>query len=343
MKKNDTILDNEIGGLGAENSAPKKLIHPESYGQRSSLSDEDQQSASSFMARAREAHQVREATPGIVEEGWIPLTRQSMGIRSQFYPSDWEFYIRPATVQAIKNWTAIDEERPDQVNHVFNEIIRSCVRIKSNNGNVSWGNVNSWDRFWFILKVREYTFVKGESKIEFQDECSECGADITFTLTSDSLFYEFPDDDLIDKYWNGSEWHISPKEYGVAHDDITLYTPQLAKDEAIIEWATAQARSKQKLDEVFLRFLPWMLQKAPKDAAVLDRLIQRCRAEYKSWDADMFDFMDEVVRNITINPSEKLKMKCPCCGGEAVSSVQFPNGVKALFKIQSDRKKFGSR
>ena len=62
-----------------------------------------------------------------ISEGWIPVNRDEMGIRSQFYPQDWTFYIRPATVQAIKNWTAIDEERPDVVNNVFNEIGRAHV------------------------------------------------------------------------------------------------------------------------------------------------------------------------------------------------------------------------
>lgn len=339
MKNSDKILDQEIGAMGAEPSLGR-LQRPESYGQKSGLSETEREDARAFMSRARQASEDRASN---IEDGWIPILRQDMGIREKFYPADWEFYIHPATVQAIKNWTAIDEERPDQVNRVFNEIIKSCVRIKTGNSAAPWGSLNSWDRFWFILKVREYTFAKGETKIEFQDECSECGADLTFNLGSDSLYYEFPDEELIDKYWDGSQWNISPREYGVLHDDIVLYTPQLSKDEAIIEWATAQAHAKQKLDEVFLRFLPWMLQKAPKDPNVLDKLIQRCRAEYKSWDADMFDFMDEVVRNITINPSEKLKMKCPHCGAEAVSSVQFPNGVKSLFKVHTDRKRFGSR
>ena len=57
----------------------------------------------------------------------------------------------------------------------------------------------------------------------------------------------------------------------------------------------------------------------------------------------MFEFMDEVVRNVTINPSEKLRQVCPHCGEEVVSNVRFPNGVRALFKTEAKHTKFGSR
>jgi hypothetical protein len=293
-----------------------------------------------FLARSNKHRDLEKAS---ITDGWIPINRNEMGIRSQFYPSSWEFYIRPATVQAIKNWTAIDEERADVLNNVFNEIIKTCVKISSPEGNISWNQVNSWDRFWFILKVREYTYSTGQSKIEFNDECSECDTEITYVLDSKSLFYEFPDDDLIEKYWTGSVWSIDPTEYDVNHNTITLYTPTLAKDEAIIEWATGQVRAKKKIDENFIKFLVWLLPKAVKDANLLDKQIQKIYKDYKNWDIDMFSFMSDVITNITINPSEQLRVICPNCGMEATSNVQFPNGVKVLFEVKTNAKKFGSR
>ena len=361
-KTENEILESQIGDLGADPSAeaPKDLghiQHPEVFGGQRNLTPDEQASMDGFLSRARKASdRSREAverviippdpqedTP-IIEGGWIPVDRREMGERSRFYPEDWEFFIRPATVQAIKNWTAIDEERPDIVNRVFNEIIKSCVKILDGGGqNMGWGSLNSWDRFWFIVKTREYTFAQGESKVEFQDECDQCGEEVTYTLNSKSLFYEFPDQELVDKYWDGEKWSIDPVEYDIDIPPITLYTPKIGKDAAIIEWATARAQQRQKVDEVFVRFLPWMLNKVPKDPQALDRMINKCMKEYKSWDADTFEFMDDVVRNITINPSERLRTVCPHCGGEATSNVQFPDGIKVLFKREGRAKKFGSR
>lgn len=346
MNNNYNELEEQIGMLGAEEelsaSNPKKLKHKSVYGQKEDLSTSEEDSLNAFLAKdkARKA-KVEENT---IASGWIPVDRAEMGVRSMFYPESWEFFIKPATNNAIKNWTAIDEDRLDQVNKVFNEVIKMCVKIDTHGTTgAGWAQINSWDRFWFILKVREITFVNGETKIEFTDECSNCAEDMVYNLNSANLFYEFPDDDLIEKYWGDGVWTIDPREYDVDYDPIVLYTPKLGKDEAIIEWASARGRQGQKLDENFIEMLVWMLNKPSKDAQMLDRQIQKIYAEYKSWDVEMFTFMRDVIKNITINPSEKLRMTCPHCSMEATSNVQFPNGIKAVFNVGTKAKKFGSR
>lgn len=361
-KDDEKFLENEIGNLGGEQKEPeidsmigKKLRHVP--GDKEELSNTEENDMEGFLARTSGKSKIAALNTNNLEEGgtrsyprisegWNEIDRAELGIRSQFYPEDWTFYVRPATVEAIKNWSAIDEERLDVVNSVFNDIIRTCVSIKSAEGNVPWNRINSWDRFWFILKVREYTFKQGESKIEFTDTCPECEQEIVYKLNPKSLYYEFPDPDIIEKHWNSYEraWYIDPKEYGLENRPVVkLYTPTLEKDQAILDWGLDRARNKKKIDQVFLKFLPWMLAKVPKDANVLDKFITEAQMTFKSWDVDMFDFMDDVVRNITINPSENLKQVCPHCGEEVVSNVRFPNGVKALFKTEAKHTKFGSR
>ena len=343
MAKQDyTTVEEQIGDLGGETpTVMGKLRHKESYGGKSELNEDEKDEMSAFLARSRKH---KEYVYAPISDGWIPIDRKELGFRSDYYPESWEFYIRPATVQAIKNWTAIDEERPDVVNNVFNEIIKTCVKIVPTDGtSVSWNQIKSWDRFWFILKVREYTYVAGQSNVEFQDECPHCSEEIDYKLTSSGLFYEFPDQDLVDKYWDGKVWKIDPREYDVDASPITLYTPTIATDIAIIEWATAKIRTGGKIDETFVNFLMWMLPKPNKDSQLLDRQITQIYKDYKRWSLDMFTFMSDVIRNITINQSEKIKVTCPHCGQEATSNVQFPNGVKVLFETKTTAKKFGSR
>ena len=320
-----------------------KLTHKEAYGQRADLSESENSSLENFKKRVNATRREKQEQINI-GDGWVPVNREEMGVRSMFYPPEWEFYVKPAAVMAIKNWTAIDETRTDQVNNVFNEIVRTSVKIDTHGvGQGGWSQINSWDRFWFILKVRELTFTKGETKVQFEDACSECKNDITYTLTPEGLFYEFPDDDLIEKYWDGNAWQIDPQEYDVNHEPITLYTPKLGRDEAIIEWATARARNNQQIDETFVNFLVWMAPSIAKNQQVRDQQIEKLYKEYKSWSLEMFEFMSDVIYNITINPSEKLRCTCPHCGMEATSTVKFPNGIKRLFKVETKAKKFGSR
>lgn len=353
--ENDELLKNQIGNIGGleeqvNSLEGKKLKHIP--GAQKELSREQDEEMQEFLSRSRSRSKIAKHDEEVqssfprISEGWNEIDRMEMGIRSQFYPDDWSFYIRPATVDAIKNWSAIDEERIDVVNTVFNDIVRTCVSIKSASGNIPWSRINSWDRFWFILKVRELTFKQGEAKIEFTDTCTECSEELTYKLEPKSLFYEFPDDDIVKKHWNPYErvWYIDPKEYGLEKSPVTLYIPTLEKDQAILDWAIQKSRTQRKnIDNVFLRFLPWMLSKVPKDEQVLDKFITEAQHVYKSWDVEMFEFMDDVVRNITINPSEKLRQVCPHCGEEVVSNVRFPNGVRALFKTEAKHTKFGSR
>lgn len=348
---NYDALEDQIGNLGGvpETNEPQeektlgKLKHADQIlGRKGDLDDSDKASLEEF--RKNVGRQKEAAHQAQVSMGWIPVDREELGIRSQFYPADWRFFIKAAPVMSIKNWTAVDETRADQVNQVMNEIIRTSVRVENGRGeSMGWGSVNSWDRFWFILKIREATFHMGECKIEFEDNCSECDTDILYTLTSDALFYEFPDADIVEKHWDGEKWNIDPADYNVSWEPITLYTPKLAKDQMIIDWAQQQARSDKKLDENFIKYLVWMIPKLPRDLDVFDRQVTKLYKEYKSWSIEFAEFMDDVIRNITIDPQETLRIKCPNCGGEATSKVRFPNGIKQLFRTETKATKFGSR
>jgi len=333
-------LEEQLGKLGSEEDV-QTLGHLEHVGKRQAdLTPEEEASKEAFLKRSRQ-----EAFIPAIEKGWIPIDRSLLGVRDQFYPEEWEFRVKPATVEAIKNWSAINEENLAITNSVFNEIVKSCVSIMGPNGKIGWGKMNSWDRFWFINTVREYTFEKGENILSYTEECPECGGDVTYELTSDKLVYEFPDPEVVEKHWNREDrtWYINPKEYDVNAPMVKLYVPTLEKDEAILQWAYAQAQAGKQINEPFLRFLPWLLEKAPKNGELFDNMVKDAKQQFNSWDAEMFSFMDEVLRNITVNPSEKLRQVCPNCGEEVIASVRFPNGVKSIFSVPNKHRKFGSK
>lgn len=354
------IMEQQIGSMGGEQTNQElndlgKLRHIP--GQQKELEPSEQDSRAAFEATIdRKRNQSTKTNSNIIKmntefndirDGWVPINRSDMGFRSQFYPQSWQFRVRPATVEAIRNWSSIDEENLAVVNNVMNEIIRSCVSIydEVTGGSISWEKINSWDRFWFILKAREYTFVNGEQAMEFDEECDGCGENVHFVLEADSLFYEFPDPEVVERNWNqdGMYWDIDPREYDVDYHKVKFFIPTLQKDAAILQWLYAQNEAGKKIDEVFIKFLPFMLERAPKDANLLDRTIKECHNEFKRWDTETFIFFDEVRRNITINPTEKLIGVCPNCGEEVRSTVRFPNGIKYLFAIQGRHKKFGSK
>ena len=86
-----------------------------------------------------------------------------------------------------------------------------------------------------------------------------------------------------------------------------------------------------------------MINKPVKDPMLFDKQMKKLYNEYKKWDINFFKFMDQVVTNISILPQQTLKQTCPHCGEEVISNVQFPNGIKILFDVETTGKKFGSR
>lgn len=282
-----------------------------------------------------------------VREGWLPVDRTLLGERDIFYPSDWSFYIRPATVEAIRNWSMIDDQNGNSIDEVFNEVLKTCLQIKdSTDRPIPWHNICSWDRFFFLLLIREYTFQDGESNISYYEDCPECETPVEFNLTSNALMYDMPDEEVISYYDQTSRtWAIDPSEYEVKGDPITLYVPTLEKDANIKAWMIRKLQENRntKIDPVFIRFVSWMTPKISKDDEISKRQMKQLKMAFDSLSIDQFGFMDEVLKNIIVTPKTKLIAKCPSCGEEVTSDIRFPNGVSGLFHIQSKRRKFGKK
>ena len=282
-----------------------------------------------------------------VRDGWIYVDKALLGERALYYPEDWEFMIRPATVDAIRNWSTIDEENTSNVDDVFNEILKSCLTIKTPTGPKHWGNLASWDRFFFLLLIREYTFVNGEQKIAYDGYCPNCEhEDVRFELNSSSLMYDFPGDDVLPMYNQAQRlWYIIPAEYDIHESPIQLFIPTLEKDANLKAWMISKLQQDKnyKFDKSFLMFVNWMLPKISKDTTVADNQIKKAHIQFKSWDVDMFSFMDSVLKNIIVTPSNKLTKNCEYCGEEVTSDIRFPGSISSLFNVQHRFKKFGQK
>ena len=280
-------------------------------------------------------------------EGWIDVDKSLLGERVIFYPDSWQFKIRAATVEAIRNWSTLDDENVNSIDDVFNEILKSCVSIQTPTGPLPWGNICSWDRFFFLLLVREYTFQQGEKKLKYEEDCINCENPVTFELTSTALLYDMPDPEVM-KYYDQEKrvWTIDPAEFELEGEDIiNLYVPTLEKDANVKSWAIAryQENPNRKIDQTFIKFLLWLAPKISKDETIAQKQIKNYEITYKSWDRDMFSFMDDVLRNIIVSPSQKLVTKCPICGEEMTANIRFPNSIRDLFDVQGKFKKFGKK
>jgi len=347
-KENNQVIEQEVESNKQPHNplAGKKLSFIP--GDKSSFISDDERRIADQNAKERHITRAGENIfkNSELREGWIPVNRELLGTRSYFYPEDWQFRIRPATVEAIRNWSNIDENNPLAVDDVLNEVLKSCISIVTSQGQIPWGNINSWDRLYFLLLIREFTFIEGEHKLNYEDYCPECDNPITFELSSSSLLYEFPDDDVI-KYYDVNQrcWMIDPQEFDVNYEPIRFYIPTLEKDAAIKSWwiDRTQNQPNKKTEQAFIRFLPWMASKISKDLDISKKQISSLEKTFKSWDMETFTFMNEVLKNIVVTPKDKLIMKCPVCGEEVTAQIRFPNNISDLFNVQNKHRKFGSK
>lgn len=282
-----------------------------------------------------------------VRDGWMPIDRRLLGERDKFYPAEWTFMVRPATVEAIRNWSMLDESNANSIDDVFNEILKHCLTIKTPYGPQTWQSINNWDRFFFVLVIREFTFANGENNIEFFEDCENCDASTRFTLESQALMYDLPDESVLQYFdCETRTWFINPVDFGVDYpDEIKLYVPTIERDANIKAWLISeyQENDKKKFDNVFIKFLPWLVPKISKDASAAKMQIRKAEMMFKGWDTEMFSFMNDVIKNIAVTPSTSISAICPSCGEEVTTRLRFPDGVGSLFNVVNRRSKFGTK
>lgn len=332
-----TVPQQQAASLGTLRHVP---------GEREQELREDMEEITQRKGLTRIGENIRVSTE--IRDGWMAVDRSLLGERSMFYPQDWTFKIRPATVEAIRNWSTIDDENWSSIDDVFNEVLSSCLAIRTNDGPRPWNSINSWDRFFFLLLIREYTFTKGEKEIKFNSACSNCDVDVEFKLTATSLGYDMPDPEVMQYYDSENRtWNIDPAEFDVETpiERITLYCPTLEKDANYKAYLTARLQENRntKLDTVFMRFVTWLCPKISKDPQIAKQQIRQAELMFKSWDTEMFSFMDDVLKNIMVTPGTHLTTRCPSCGEEVTARIEFQNGIRNLFAVSSRHKKFGKK
>ena len=310
----------------------------------------EEEDAAKNLAKTEHLTKVGEniSNTALIKDGWLTVDRTLLGERNVFYPSDWEFRIKPATVEAIRNWSTLDENNLNSIDTVFNEMLKECLSITTNTGNIIWSKINSWDRFFFILLIREYTFLKGEKKVEFTEDCINCDNPVTFTLDSQSLMFDIPDSDVM-RYYDSEtrSWNINPAEFGDDTTDelYTFYLPTLEKEINMKMWMYEEARENpnKKFDPKFVQFLQWIAPKISKDSTLAKKQIRQYEVIFKSWGTDTFLFINDIINNIAVTPKDELIAVCPKCGEEVTTKIRFQDGISSLFAVRSKFRKFGKK
>jgi len=339
MKKNDYDAAAEaVDNLGGEESLGKLHHIP---GTQAELTPTEKAGLDTFIDNHKKLKLEKCDT---IEGGWVPVDRKEMGVRGKLYPETWEFRIRPATVNAIKNWNTIDDTDPLQVVEVLNEFLNATVSIKDGAQKIATNNIHDWDRFWFILKAKEYTFAKGEKVVKFDAVCDSCGDPVTYELNAESLAYTQKDDweDYYTKYWKGDKWIIDPKEFGYSAEPITLWNPKTSVVTMILNWAVKQRQDGKTPNRAFILVAPWMIEKGSANPEKVETIMNLAEKKFNMIDGELYSFIKEVIDTIKINAPQELKATCTTCGEEVTARFPLYDAICHLFSSDDKHKKFSA-
>jgi len=253
--------------------------------------------------------------------GWQKLPIKDLPTRGLFYPEDTEVAIRSATAGEIRHWSTLNEEDISGLDDMLNYILERCVSFKTPSGHSSWKDIKEIDRFYILLGVREYTFVKGENQLQVKT-----GENSKINVTKDMIDFINIDDRLM-KYYDETKRHFVLKFK--TGKTIEVDIPSVGVTHFIKNYINIKQQEQQNFDMDFISFAPFVI----KDwRGMNNNSYEQIVLESNGWSISEVSVLTR-IRDLfieTVNPIVKYFDEG---GMEHTAPLNFLGGIKSLFLI----------
>lgn len=258
----------------------------------------------------------------------IPLDTLPSGGR--FYPEGTRILIRAARVGEIREFSIINEEDPKDIRDKMTYIVSQCTKVYYGNSLGHYKDILEDDRIVLVFKIRELTFVDGQTSIKIpvpEGACQTPGCHPQSEVYFDSSKLEFlKPSDKIEKYYDPAEkcYNIQTKRFG----NIKLYPPTIGVTTVVADWIREQQMDNKKIDAALVDILPYTI----KDwrGFTLNQVFPKL-TELAGWSTEKFALVLRLKDEINIGIEYEITETCAQCGGELRIPVTFPEGFRSLF------------
>ena len=258
----------------------------------------------------------------------IPLNTLPSGGR--FYPEGTTISIRAARVGEIREFSIINEEDPKDIRDKMTYIVSQCTKVYYGNTPGHYKDLLEDDRIVLVLKIRELTFVDGQSSIKVpvpEGACQTpgCHPQETVDFSSNKLEFLKPSEKL-EKYYDAVErcYNIQTKHFGT----IKLYPPTIGVTSVIADWIREQQGENRKIDAALADILPYII----KDwRGFTTKQVFTKITELAGWPTEKFALVLRLKDEISVGIEFEITETCSSCGGELKIPVTFPDGFRSLF------------
>lgn len=261
------------------------------------------------------------------EYGYFDLDPKNFPSNGLFYKDDIKIKIRSAQVKEIRNFSALDEENPLEVDEAIIELLTSCVRVSYSNKVGSWKDILEEDRLYLILSIRELTFAEEETTLSFKVKCGSCNTENNMEIKNENFQKrELPE--KIMKYYSKEDlgFNIQTRSFGT----FFITPPTAGVMRHVSSYIKELKDNKENLKEYisFLKVLPYLLQ----DWRTFKRKdIDNLRIQFVGWNDKKFVTFTELCELMQVSVKDKMLKHCDKCGDPIEADVQLPTGIKGLF------------
>ena len=267
-----------------------------------------------------------------IESPWKILPLSLLPSGGFAYPAALEISIKPATVDEIKYWSAIDENDPLDLDDKFNHILQKCARVKYEGGVLSHLDIHQEDRFFLLISIRDLTFIKGENKLLLTTitNCkkTDCNVPKQLELKANMLAFHKINTKLRGYFSEETlSFVLTPKN---GDEPIEMFVPSIGVNTLVRKILKKKKQDNKQIDESFASIAPFVI---PNWKDLTESMYDRYFEKSKSWTVVQFSILDGATKMLTFATKPTISFECNKCGAEVAAPVTFPEGYRSIFVI----------
>jgi len=253
--------------------------------------------------------------------GWQKLPIGDLPTKGFFYPEGAEVAIRSATAGEIRHWSTLQEDDISALDDMLNYILERCVSFKTKDISSSWKDIKEVDRFYILLAIREYTFVKGENNLQVKTSESS-----TINVTKDMIDYVNFEDNIMRFYDQTKRCFVLKFKTG---NEIETTIPNVGITNFLKNYVLRKKQQNEMFDQDFITFAPFVI----KDWRGLnDDSYEKLVIDSNNWSISEISVITHIKDLFmeTVNPIVRYVDEG---GAELTAPLNFQGGIKSIFLI----------
>jgi len=254
--------------------------------------------------------------------GWQKIPIKDLPTMGFFYPEGTEVVIRAATANEVRHWSTLQDNDISSIDDMMNYVLERCVGIKyPNNQMSSWKDIKEIDRFYILLAIREYTFVKGENNLQIKVSENE-----KVNVSKEMIDYITFDDKIMKYYDDVKRYFVLKFKTG---KEIEVTIPSTGVTAFLKSYIKRKQESQERFDQDFVSYAPFVI----KDWRGLnDNTYEQMVLNSTRWSIDEISVLTH-IKDLFVDAINPVIKYTDEGGAEQTAPLNFLGGIKSIFLI----------